>query len=75
MRQNHLTSRGIHPTDHTVGNKNSLSSQGDSRGNDIHVQNQASVGAADANREWELNDNNIDMSVDDEEAQRNKWRR
>lgn len=75
LRQNHLTSRGIHPTDHTVGNKNSLSFQGDSRGNDIHVQNQASVGAADANREWELNDNNIDMSVDDEEAQRNKWRR
>jgi hypothetical protein len=31
-------------------------------------------GATDANREWELN-GNMDMSVDDEAAQRRKWRR
>lgn len=43
-------------------------------GNGIHVQNPASAGAAATNREWELN-GNMDMSVDDEETQRKKWRR
>ena len=31
-------------------------------------------GGTDTNREWELN-GNMDMSVDDEDAQRRKWRR
>ena len=48
--------------------------QGNNIGNDIRVQSPANVGTADTNREWELN-GNMDMSVDDEETQRNKWRR
>ena len=75
QRQNYFVSRGIHhPSAHTATNRNPLPSQGDNRGNGVHVQNPASAGAADTNREWELN-GNMDMSVDDEEAQRRKWRR
>lgn len=74
LRQNYLASRGIHPTAYSATNKNPLPPQGDNRGNGIHVQNPASAGAAGTNREWELN-GNMDMSVDDEEAQRRKWRR
>ena len=74
LRQNYLASRGIHPTAYSAPNKNPLPPQGDNRGNGIHVQNPASAGAAATNREWELN-GNMDMSVDDEEAQRRKWRR
>ena len=74
LRQNYLASRGIHPSAHTATNKNPLPPQGDNRGNDIQVQSPASAGAADTNREWELN-GSMDMSVDDEAAQRRKWRR
>ena len=44
------------------------------KGNDIKVQSPTSAGATDTNREWELN-GNMDMSVDDEAAQRRRWRR
>jgi hypothetical protein len=74
LRQNYLTSRGIHPSVHTATNNNPMPPQGNNRGNDIRAQNPANVGTADTNREWELN-GNMDMSVDDEEAQSNKWRR
>jgi hypothetical protein len=74
LRQNYLASRGIHPSTHTATNRNPLPPQGDNRGNGIQVQSPASTGATDTNREWELN-GNMDMSVDDEEAQRRKWRR
>ena len=74
LRQNYLASRGIHPSTHIATNKNPLPPQGDNRGNDIQVQSPANAGATDTNREWELN-GNMDMSVDDEEAQRRKWRR
>ena len=74
LRQNYLASRGIHPAAHSATNKNPLPPQGDNRGNGVHVQSPASTGAADTNREWELN-GNMNMSVDDEEAQRRKWRR
>ena len=74
LRRNYLASRGIHPSTHTSTNKNPLPPQGDNRGNDIHVQSPANAGATDTNRERELN-GNMDMSVDDEEAQRRKWRR
>lgn len=74
LRQNYLTSRGIHPSVHTATNNNPMPPQGNNRGNDIRVQSPANVGTADTNREWELN-GNMDMSVDDEETQRNKWRR
>lgn len=74
FRQNYLASRGIHPAAHSATNRNPLPSQGDNRGNGVHVQNPASAGAAATNREWELN-GNMDMSVDDVEAQRRKWRR
>ena len=49
-------------------------SEDESKGNDIQVQSPANAGSTDNNREWELN-GNMDMSVDDEEAQRRKWRR
>ena len=74
LRQNYLTSRGIHPSVHTATNNNPMPPQGNNRENDIRVQSPANVGTADTNREWELN-GNMDMSVDDEETQRNKWRR
>ena len=74
LRQNYLASRGIHPTAYSATNKNSLPPQGDNRGNDIKVQSPTSAGATDTNREWELN-GNMDMSVDDEAAQRRRWRR
>jgi len=74
LRQNYLASRGIHPSAHTATNRNPLPPQGDNRGNGVHVQSPANAGATDTNREWELN-GNMDMSVDDEEAQRRKWRR
>ena len=74
LRQNYLASRGIHPAAHSTTNINPLPPQGDNRGNDIQVQSPASAGAADTNREWELN-GSMDMSVDDEAAQRRKWRR
>ncbi|WP_288152555.1 hypothetical protein [uncultured Prevotella sp.] len=74
LRQNYLVSRGIHPSAHTAANRNPLPPQGDNRGNGVHVQSPASTGATDTNREWELN-GNMDMSVDDEETQRRKWRR
>ena len=74
LRQNYLASRGIHPSAHTATNKNPLPPQGDNRGNGDHFQSPASAGAAATNREWELN-GNMDMSVDDEKAQRRKWRR
>ena len=74
LRQNYLASRGIHPSAHTATNRNPLPPQGDNRGNGIQVQSLANAGATDTNREWELN-GNMDMSVDDEEAQSRKWRR
>lgn len=74
LLQNYLACRGIYPSVHTATNNNSMPPQGDNRGNDIRVQSPANVGTADTNREWELN-GNMDMSVDDEETQRNKWRR
>ena len=73
LRQNYLASRGIHPSAHTATNRNPLPPQGYNRGNDIHVQSPANAGATDTNREWELN-GSMDMSIDDEEAQRRKWR-
>ena len=74
LRQNYLVSKGINPSTHATTNRKPLPPQGDNRGNGVHVQNPASTGAAATNREWELN-GNMDMSVDDEEAQRRKWRR
>ena len=74
LRQNYLASRGIHPAAHSATNKNPLPPQGDNRGNDIHVRDPANAGATDTNREWELN-GSMDLSVDDEAAQRRKWRR
>lgn len=74
LRRNYLASRGIHPTTHTATNKNPLPPQGDNRGNDIQVQSPANAGATDTNCECELN-GSMDMSVDDGEAQRRKWRR
>ena len=76
LRQNYLDSRGISPSSHTATNKNSLPSQEDNRGSSANIQRPMADagGATDANREWELN-GNMDMSVDDEEAQRRKWRR
>ena len=74
LRQNYLFSSGISPSSHTTTNRNPLPPQGDNRGNGVHVQSPASTGATDTNREWELN-GNMDMSVDDEETQRRKWRR
>ena len=76
LRQNYLVSRGIHPSSHTTINKNSLPSQRDNRedGGNIQRPMPDTGGATDSNREWELN-GNMDMSVDDEEAQRRKWRR
>lgn len=74
QRQNYLASRGILPSAHTATNKNPLPPQRDNRGNGVHVQSPASTGAAATNREWELN-GNMDMSVDNEEAPRRKWRR
>ena len=74
LRQNYLVSRGINPSSHTATNNNPLPPQGDNRGSSIQIQSPANAGATDTNREWELN-GNMDMSVDDEEAQRRKWRR
>ena len=74
LRQNYLASRGIHPTAYSATNKNPLPPQGGNRGSSIQIQSPANAGATDTNREWELN-GNMDMSVDDEEAQRRKWRR
>ena len=74
LRQNYLASRGIHPAAHAATNRNPLPPQGDNRGNGVDVQSPANTGSTDNNREWELN-GNMDMSVDDEEAQRRKWRR
>ena len=76
LRQNYLVSRGIHPSSHTAINKNSLPPQRDNRedGGNIQRPMPDAGGATDTNREWELN-GNMDMSVDDEEAQRRKWRR
>ena len=74
LRQNYLVSRGINPSSHTATNRNPLPPQGGNRGSSIQIQSPANAGATDTNREWELN-GNMDMSVDDEEAQRRKWRR
>ena len=75
LRQNYLISKGIRPSaPHLSANKNPLLPQGDNRGKDIHVQSPANAGATDTNREWELN-GSMDLSVDDEAAQRRKWRR
>lgn len=76
LRQNYLISRGISPSSHTPTNKNPLPPQGDNRGSSANIQRPMTDdgGATGANREWELN-GNMDMSVDDEEAQRRKWRR
>ena len=76
LRQNYLISRGISPSSHTPTNKNPLPRQGDNRGSSANIQRPMADdgGATGANREWELN-GNMDMSVDDEEAQRRKWRR
>ena len=74
LRQNYLASRGIHPSAHTATNRNPLPPQGDNGGNGIHIQSPANAGAAVTNREWELN-GSMDMSVDDEAAQKRKWRR
>ena len=76
LRQNYLVSRGIHPSFHTVINKNSLPPQRDNREDGGNIQRPIpdAGGGTDTNREWELN-GNMDMSVDDEEAQRRKWRR
>ena len=74
LRQNYLASRGIHPAAHSATNRNPLPPQGDNGGNGIHIQSPANAGAAVTNREWELN-GSMDMSVDDEAAQKRKWRR
>lgn len=74
QRQNYFVSRGIHLAAHSATNKNPLPPQGGNRGSSIQIQSPANAGATDTNREWELN-GNMDMSVDDEEAQRRKWRR
>ena len=76
LRQNYLVSRGIHPLSHTAINKNSLPPQRDNRedGGNIQRPMPDAGGGTDTNREWELN-GNMDMSVDNEEAQRRKWRR
>ena len=74
LLQNYLASKGIHPSAHTATNRNPLPPQGDNRGNGVHVQSPASAGAAATNRKWELN-GSMDMSADDVEAQRRKWRR
>lgn len=76
LRQNYLVSRGIHPSSQTAINKNSLPSQRDNREDGGNIQRPVpdAGGGTDTNREWELN-GNMDMSVDDEEAQRRKWRR
>ncbi|WP_262281002.1 relaxase/mobilization nuclease domain-containing protein [Hallella absiana] len=76
LRQNYLVSKGIHPSSHTAINKNSLPPQRDNRedGGNIQRPMPDAGGGTDTNREWELN-GNMDMSVDDEEAQRRKWRR
>lgn len=54
-------------------NKNPLPPQKRQQGKSIQSQSD-NAGASDANREWETNDN-MDLSVDDEESQRRKWRR
>ena len=76
LRQNYLVSRGIHPSSHIAINKNSLPPQRDNREDSGNIQRPMpdAGGGTDTNREWELN-GNMDMSVDDEEAQRRKWRR
>lgn len=76
LRQNYLVSRGIYPSSHTAINKNSLLPQRDNweDGGNIQRPLPDAGGGTDTNREWELN-GNMDMSVDDEEAQRRKWRR
>ena len=76
LRQNYLVSRGIHPSSHIAINKNSLPPQRDNREDGGNIQRPMPDvgGGTDTNREWELN-GNMDMSVDDEEAQRRKWRR
>ena len=76
LRQNYLVSRGIYPSSHTAINKNSLLPQRDNREDGGNIQRPLpdAGGGTDTNREWELN-GNMDMSVDDEEAQRRKWRR
>lgn len=76
LRQNYLVSRGIYPSSHTAINKNSLLPQRDNREDGGNIQRPIpdAGGCTDTNREWELN-GNMDMSVDDEEAQRRKWRR
>lgn len=76
LRQNYLVSRGIHPSSHIAINKNSLPPQRDNREDGGNIQRPLpdAGGGNDSNREWELN-SNMDMSVDDEEAQRRKWRR
>ena len=76
LRQNYLVSRGLYPSSHIAINKNSLPPQRDNRedGGNIQRPMPDAGGGTDPNREWELN-GNMDMSVDDEEAQRRKWRR
>jgi hypothetical protein len=74
LRQNYLISIGIRPAvSRLATNKNPLPPQKDNRGRSIQSQSD-NAGASDANREWETNDN-MDLSVDDEESQRRKWRR
>lgn len=76
LRQNYLVSRGINPSSHTATNRNPLPPLRDNREDSGNIQRPLpdAGGGTDTNREWELN-GNMDMSVDDEEAQRRKWRR
>lgn len=76
LKQNYLASKGITPKPaQTITNNNPLPSQRDNRGSKGLPNPLANAGgSSDANREHEIN-GSMDLSIDNEETQKMKWRR
>lgn len=76
LKQNYYTGKGItSKSSQSAANKNPLPSQRDNKGSKGLPNPLANAGgSSDANREHEI-DGSLDLSVDNEETQRMKWRR
>lgn len=76
LKRNYYANKGIAPkSTQSAANKNPLPSQRDNRGSQGLPNPLANAGgSSDANREHEIN-GSLDLSVDNEETQRMKWRR